>query len=307
MGPNLMLENMTVEPGTSASISEGTPESVEQLPRSVPGPDLSTGKVESSQSMLDACCFVLVMCEEEKGRGGEETHVVPETHDENHGASGGGTHLGEATLVVEGALIAEDLLLGVAVVLGDGVAGDAVDGGLGVGDDDVVLDVEAGDLGEAAVVALDELGDDGQGLCGVEGELGAGTVEGLVALAVAVEVAAVRVAVAAVTVLGVSAAAGITLAGVVVIVLARVRRVGGADAVGLPDVHLGAAGTEAADAGVGVVVGRLPVVRVGLSFSLLAADGGKDLLLLSSFLTSCKQGKGDERVWYGAESLPFRR
>jgi hypothetical protein len=37
MGPNLMLEKMTLEFGTDASISEGTPEVVAQAPRAAPG------------------------------------------------------------------------------------------------------------------------------------------------------------------------------------------------------------------------------------------------------------------------------
>lgn len=43
MGPNLMLEKTTCELGTSASTSAGTPESVEQDPRSVPAPVAPTG------------------------------------------------------------------------------------------------------------------------------------------------------------------------------------------------------------------------------------------------------------------------
>lgn len=44
MGPNLMLENLTLLLGTLASTSAGTPEVVGQLPRSAPGwPALSTG------------------------------------------------------------------------------------------------------------------------------------------------------------------------------------------------------------------------------------------------------------------------
>jgi len=114
--------------------------------------------------------------------------VVPERHDQDHGAGEGVAHLGEATLLVEDVLVAEGLLLGVAVALSDGVAGDARDGGFGVGDDDVVLDVEALDLRELAVGALEELGHDCHLLGGVDGH--AGAVESLVALTVRVEVTA---------------------------------------------------------------------------------------------------------------------
>lgn len=56
IGPNFMLLYATLELGTDASISAGTPEVVGQEPRAAPGePALSTGKVESSQSMLTAC------------------------------------------------------------------------------------------------------------------------------------------------------------------------------------------------------------------------------------------------------------
>ena len=46
---------------------------------------------------------------------------------------------------------------------------------------------------------------------------------------------------------------------------AGVGGVGGGPAVRFPDVHLGAAGSVLADAGVDVGVGRLPVLHVGLA------------------------------------------
>lgn len=100
----------------------------------------------------------------------------------------------------------------VAVGFGDGVvACDAGGGGFGVGDEDAVLDVEALDLGERAA-GLDELGDDGEDVVGVDGE--AGAVEGGVALAVAVEVASIGVAftVVAVGFAAVGSSAGVAVA-----------------------------------------------------------------------------------------------
>lgn len=100
----------------------------------------------------------------------------------------------------------------IAVCRGDGiVAGDAGGGGLGVGDEDAVLDVEALDLGQLAA-GLDELGDDGEDVVGVDGQ--AGAVEGGVALAVAVEVASIGVAFAVVAVgcAAVGSAAGVAVA-----------------------------------------------------------------------------------------------
>lgn len=195
------------------------------------------------------------------------THVVPQAHDENHALGSSGAHLGKAALVVEGALVAEDGLLEVAVVLGDGVAGDALDERLRVLNDDAVLDVEALDLGKTTI-ALDELGDDSDDLGGVNGELRAGTVERGVALAVAVEVAAIGVAVTAITVGGVSSAASVTLARVLGAVLTGVRGVSGGDVVGLPDIHLSAAAAHGTDTSVGIVGGALPALRVGLVFWL---------------------------------------
>lgn len=159
--------------------------------------------------------------------------VVPERQDEDHGRGDGLGHLGEAALCLEDVGVAKgELLLG-AEVGGEGVTRVRGDGGLGVGDDLAVLDVEALDLGQDAVGALDELGDYGELLGGVEGEAGAGTVEELVALAVGVEVASIGVAVAGVAVGGVSSAAGVACAGVVGAVLAGVRGVGRGDLVGL--------------------------------------------------------------------------
>lgn len=138
--------------------------------------------------------------------------IVPQRHDKNHARGKRLTHSGQATFALEVSLIAKRGLLRIAVGLGDGVvAGDAGGGGLGVGDEDAVLDVEALDLGQLAA-GLDELGDDGEDVVGVDGQ--AGAVEGGVALAVAVEVASIGVAFAVVAVgcAAVGSAAGIAVA-----------------------------------------------------------------------------------------------
>ena len=67
---------------------------------------------------------------------------------------------------------------------------------------------------------------------------------------------------------------------------AGVGREGLALAVGLPDVHLRAAGAEVAGAGVGVVVGWLPVPDVGLSVDPLEVVGALSVAVAGSVLCS---------------------
>ena len=128
-----------------------------------------------------------------------------------------------------------------------------------------VLDVEAADLREGAGGGArvgDELGDDGELGVGVDGL--ARAVEGRVAHAVGVIVAAVAVAETLVAG-GAGVGAAISArAGGLLGHRAWVWRVGRGDGVGLPDVHLGAAGTGRAAAGVGVVAGWGPALDVGL-------------------------------------------
>lgn len=130
-------------------------------------------------------------------------------------------------------LLTESLLLGRAELVGERAAGVAGHDALGVSDDLAVLDVDALDLGEEAVIAGDELGHDGDGLGAVDGEAGALAVELLVALAEGVEVAAVCVAGAAVAVVGEGSAALVAGAGVVAVVDAGVGSVRGGGVVGL--------------------------------------------------------------------------
>jgi len=187
--------------------------------------------------------------------------VVPDGHDEDHVLGEGLAHLGEAAALLEDVGVAEGRLLGAAVRRGDGVAADARDGALAVGDHLAVLHVEALDLAQLAA-RLEELRDHGDLLARVDGE--ALAVEAGVALAVAVEVASVGVAVAGVAVVRVGAAAVVALADVVGGVRAGVGSVGGGDRVGLPDVHLSTASTHVTNAGVRVVGRWVPALNVGL-------------------------------------------
>lgn len=176
------------------------------------------------------------------------TYIVPEAHDQDHGGSKGIAHLGVSALGSKVVVVAECHLLSSAELLGEGVARVAGNGRLGVGHHHAVLDVEALDGGEAAAGTFDELRDDGDGLGGVDGEVGAGAVEGLVALAVRVEVATIGIAVTSVAGIGVGSATGIAVARVLSEVFAGVGGECCGNVVGLPDIHLRAACAEAADA-----------------------------------------------------------
>lgn len=210
--------------------------------------------------------------------------VVPQAHDEDHGGGDGIAHLGHAAEVSKDIIVAKGLLLGGAEVGGERVARVVGDGGLGVADDLAVLDVEALDLGELAVGALDELGDDGDLLGGVDVEAGSGAVEGLDALSVGVEVAAIGVAVTGVAVGREGSAAVVALAHVLRLVGAGVGREGGGDVVGLPDVHLGAAAAHGANSGVGIVARGDPAVRVGDAVDELDVTGALGVAVAGSVL-----------------------
>lgn len=193
--------------------------------------------------------------------------VVPDGENEHHGLGKRLAHLGETTLLLEDVGVSKGRLLLAAVVGGDGVAGDAGDLGLGVGDDLAVLDVEALDLGQVSGGVLEELGDDGDLLGRVNGH--ARAVEGGVALAIAVEVASIGVAGAGVAVSGKGATAVIPSAHGLARGCARVGSVSRADLVGLPDVHLGAARAVRAHTGVGIIAGWGPAFDIGLTIDEL--------------------------------------
>jgi hypothetical protein len=163
--------------------------------------------------------------------GWKRTYVVPERHDQNHVALESLGHLGEATLLGEVVCVTEGGLLGLAEILGDLIAGHAVNGALRVGDDLAILHVVALDGLEAAALTLDELGHDGELLGGVNRH--AGAVEVLDTHAVRVEVASVGVAGAGVAGIGVRATTVVAGARLLTNVSAGVGSEGGGDAVGL--------------------------------------------------------------------------
>lgn len=195
---------------------------------------------------------------------GLDTHVVPQAHDENHGLGEGVVHAAPATLLVEVIGVVEGNLLGLAEAVGDGAAGVVGNLGLGVANDLAILNIETLDLRKLAVAALDELGHDSHLLGGINVEAGAGAVEGVVALAVRVEIATIGIASSSIAGGRVGATAGIALAGLLGEALAGMGSVGRGNLVGLPDIHLRAAGAVLANTGVLVAGGGLPLVGVGL-------------------------------------------
>jgi hypothetical protein len=189
--------------------------------------------------------------------------VVPNGEDENHTLSQSLRHRAHTTMSLEGVGVTEEGLLGGAEVVGDGVEiGEAGEGGERVGDGLAVLDVEATDFGEGArsgVVVGDELGDDGE--FGGSVDRLASAVEGSVTHTEGVEVTTIGIANTIVT-----GGDGAVFAGAASLAGdgAGVRGVGGGHGVGLPDIHLIAAGTEVTSTGVGVVGRWFPALRVGL-------------------------------------------
>lgn len=160
--------------------------------------------------------------------------VIPNGQDEHHVLELL-AHLGQTALGTKVIGVVEGRLLRRAKVLGDAVARNTGDLGLAVGDGLATLHVEALDLGQGAgggAVVGDELGDNGEGLGGVEGH--AGAVKGGVAHAVRVEVAAALVAVALAALVAVAAGGGVGAAGLAVDG-ARVGSHCGSDGVGLPE------------------------------------------------------------------------
>lgn len=190
--------------------------------------------------------------------------VVPDGHGENHWSVESLGETAHAAGLGEIVQIAKDGLLLLAEVVSDLVGCvNAWDVGNRVGENDAVLDVEALDALESAggrVISGDELGNNGDLLGGVH--LLARAEEGGVAHAIGVEVASVLVANAGIAVGSITAvesgAASESVA------LAGVWSVSSGVAVGLPDIHLGTAGSVAAGTAVGIVRGRGPIEDVGL-------------------------------------------
>lgn len=166
-----------------------------------------------------------------------------------------------ATLLVR-VHVPKDVLLRRAELLADRVPGVPGNLRLGIGKHLAILHVEPLDIRQHSRAIGVELRHDRHLLVRVNRQPGA--VERLVALAPGVEVAAVGVARAAVAVGRVGPAAAVTRAGVRRVVGAGVGSVGRRLAVGLPDVHLGAAGAHVANARVGVALRGVPALDVGL-------------------------------------------
>jgi hypothetical protein len=78
-----------------------------------------------------------------------------------------GSHGVESTEGLEGRGVAEGGLLGIAESIGDGVAGDTLDSGVAVLENNTVLDIEALDVRDFGAGA-DELSDNGHLLGGIE-------------------------------------------------------------------------------------------------------------------------------------------
>lgn len=178
--------------------------------------------------------------------------VVPDAENEGDTAVEGLAHTDETALGLEAVGVAENGFLLGAEVGGDGRSGDAGDFDNGVIDDDTVLDVQTADLGERAgggAIGGDELGHNSELGIGVNSL--AGPVEGLVSETVGVEITAIFVAETAVSVVAVTTRGAIAACrpdGA-----ARMRGIGSGHGISLPEIHLGAAGSIAALAGVGIV------------------------------------------------------
>jgi hypothetical protein len=214
------------------------------------------GGARATGDTRGGCIFVrrVVRVEPEHGSG----VVIPDGERENHAAAEGIAELLEPAVLVEVVGVAEyGLLLG-AEVLGDGVDGvDAGDVHSRVLDGLAVLDVDAADLRErtgGGVVVRQELGHDGERLAGINGETVA--VECGVTHTEGVEVAAVSVTETSVPGAVVARAAGLLGNS------ARVRSVCSSIAVGLPNIHLTAAGTVVTSTSVGA--GSVPALNVSL-------------------------------------------
>lgn len=180
--------------------------------------------------------------------------IVPKGEGENHTLLESLGHRGESTMSVVDIWVSENGLLVLAEFVGERVTWEVEDGGLGVGDDPSILDVESLDLAQSSGVGAsvgEELSDDSEDRVCVDSHTWA--VERPVALAIRVEIASVRIGNASVSIGGVSPSTGLACASALCLWLGGVRSEGGGDGVGLPNIHLSAARTVASKTGVGVV------------------------------------------------------
>lgn len=175
------------------------------------------------------------------------------------------SHLSKTSLLVKDVGVVELGLLSLAHGWGNAVVTlKRRPSGVGLLNLDAVLDVVLLNLAHAAARA-NKLSDNGELLAGVDGL--ASAVKVLVAHAEGVPVTSIGVTVASIASGRVGTSASIASTAVLTRRLARVRSIGHAHRVGLPDVHLGAARTSSTDTSVGVVGGRLPSLDVALLHS----------------------------------------
>ena len=186
--------------------------------------------------------------------------IIPKRHDQNHTLVERLVHVGHTTMLLERIGVAKDLLLLITKLGGNGISLDTGNGRLGVGNDFPVLDVVALDF--HVVASANKLSDDGEFLGSVDGL--ALAVKGLVTLAVRVEIATIGITGSAIAVGGIGSTAAVALAAGLADGLTGVRSNCSTHGVGLPDIHLGAAGPVLSDTGIGVVGGSLPAFDVAL-------------------------------------------
>jgi len=186
--------------------------------------------------------------------------IIPQTHDKNHTVGKCLGHVCHTTLLLERVSVAKYLLLLVAELRRDGVAVNAWDSGCRLRNSFAALNVETLDL--HGIACSDELCDDGEFLGCVNGL--AFAVEVLDSHAIAVEVAAIRIADTSIAICRIGTTAGIASATRLLNRGARVWGNGRADRIRFPDVHFCAAGAEAANTCILIVIGWLPAFNIAL-------------------------------------------
>ena len=165
--------------------------------------------------------------------------VIPQAHHENHALGEGRGHIGHTTLLLESVAIAKGRLLGVAKGGVNGIAGHTIDQGLRVGNSLAVLDIIA--LNVEGIAATLECGNNSEFLASIDGL--ALAIEAGVSHAIGVEIAPVRIARTGISRSRVCASASVPVASGLASSGTRVRCVSSSNGVGLPHIHLGAAGT----------------------------------------------------------------
>jgi hypothetical protein len=120
--------------------------------------------------------------------------IIPEGENENHTGLVSCGHGSKASVLVIAVSVVEHSLLFLAVSRGDRVSGDTWDGGLRVGDDNTVLDIEALNLVQVTAGSStvgQELSDDSEDLVSINNH--ARTIECLITHSVRVEITSIRI------------------------------------------------------------------------------------------------------------------